>query len=184
MKHSQPTLIQSLLILAIATLVLLWCIVKANISTGISLLYAASICALIAVGLGRRWEEMFDNILEMVGKALPSMFILLLAGLINASWIASGTIPLLIAYGLKLLKPKIIPLNSFRPLLANKYGDRIQLGHCIFVWFGFNRYRQRTKYTSGFGRRSHCFRLFFRWEMVSPLGQRQFSCGHNRAERQ
>lgn len=113
MKHSQPTLVQSLLILAIATLVLLGCIVKANISTGISLLYAASICALIAVGLGRRWEEMFDNILEMVGKALPSMFILLLAGLINASWIASGTIPLLIAYGLKLLSPRLFLLIAF-----------------------------------------------------------------------
>lgn len=45
------------------------------------------------------------GIVESVTKALPAMLIVICVGLLIGSWIVSGTIPMLVWYGLKIISP-------------------------------------------------------------------------------
>ncbi|MEW6367581.1 MAG: Na+/H+ antiporter NhaC [Acidobacteriota bacterium] len=56
--------------------------------------------------LGFTWNEMQEGIIESIRKALPAILIMLCVGILIGSWIACGTIPMLLYYGLKLISPK------------------------------------------------------------------------------
>ncbi|RJS93523.1 Na+/H+ antiporter NhaC [Salinisphaera sp. Q1T1-3] len=55
---------------------------------------------------GHAWSAMQDGMLRVVGVGLPAVGILMLVGMITGLWIASGTVPTLIYYGLELLSPQ------------------------------------------------------------------------------
>ena len=74
----------------------------------ISLLVAASIGAIVAIGLGYRWQHVKEKIEESIGAAMPSILILLLIGSLAGTWLLSGIVPAMIYYGLKLLHPSIL----------------------------------------------------------------------------
>ncbi len=74
----------------------------------LSLLAASAVCTAMAIGLYRRkWQELEDAVVENMRSATPALIILLLIGAIAGTWMASGVIPTLIYYGLKLLHPSI-----------------------------------------------------------------------------
>jgi NhaC family Na+:H+ antiporter len=57
--------------------------------------------------LGFRWEDMQKGIVESIHRAMPAILIMLCVGILIGSWMASGTIPMVIYYGLKLISPKL-----------------------------------------------------------------------------
>ncbi|MCH2235742.1 MAG: sodium:proton antiporter, partial [Crocinitomicaceae bacterium] len=63
--------------------------------------------------LGFKWEEISESIVSKLAKAMPTLLILLAIGLIIGSWIACGTIPMLVYYGIKLIHPDFIYLIAF-----------------------------------------------------------------------
>ncbi|MFH1965496.1 MAG: hypothetical protein ABIJ42_08145 [Acidobacteriota bacterium] len=63
--------------------------------------------------LGFRWEEVQSSITGKLGRALPAFFILFSIGIIISSWIISGTIPMLVYYGIKIIHPNILYLLAF-----------------------------------------------------------------------
>ena len=74
----------------------------------LSLLAATAVCTSIAIGVYRRkWSELEDAIVRNMKSATPALLILLLIGMIAGTWMASGIIPALIYYGLKILHPPI-----------------------------------------------------------------------------
>src|SRR5699024_3568644 len=75
----------------------------------IGVILAASVTYLC----GFSWEDIQQMMVKGVSRALPSIFILLIIGMIVGSWIASGVIPTIIYYGLSFIKPEI-----FIPLVA------------------------------------------------------------------
>lgn len=77
------------------------------------LLICASIGAgFLAYDLGYSWKEMMEGIVENIAKAMPAMLILISVGLIIGSWLASGTIPMMIYYGMQLLSPKLFLVSA------------------------------------------------------------------------
>jgi NhaC family Na+:H+ antiporter len=46
------------------------------------------------------------GIVDSIHKAMPAILIMLSVGILIGSWIASGTIPMIVFYGLKLISPK------------------------------------------------------------------------------
>lgn len=76
---------------------------------------------LLTVGLffGLYWRKGFapDLLLQMmkagVHKSLGVMSILLLIGTLMASWMAAGTVPALVYYGLTLIQPKLFVVSAF-----------------------------------------------------------------------
>ncbi|MEN6561330.1 MAG: Na+/H+ antiporter NhaC [Acidobacteriota bacterium] len=77
-----------------------------RIKAQILLVAAAAISALLGLVLGFKWKDMERGIVESIHKALPAILIMLSVGLLVGSWMASGTIPMVIYYGLKLISPK------------------------------------------------------------------------------
>ena len=53
-----------------------------------------------------RWEDMQKGIVDSIHKAMPAILIMLSVGVLVGAWMASGTIPMVIYYGLKLISPK------------------------------------------------------------------------------
>ncbi|MGB4705408.1 MAG: Na+/H+ antiporter NhaC [Candidatus Saccharicenans sp.] len=77
-----------------------------RIKAQVLLIAAAFITACLGARLGFSWREMEAGIVESIRKALPAILIMLSVGVLVASWIASGTIPMIIYYGLKIISPK------------------------------------------------------------------------------
>ncbi|WP_439861243.1 Na+/H+ antiporter NhaC [Pseudomonas sp. MBLB4136] len=66
-----------------------------------------AITALIGWFQGYRWKDIEDGSLHVVSIGLQSIGILIVVGMIIGTWIASGTVPLMIYGGLKLLSPEL-----------------------------------------------------------------------------
>jgi NhaC family Na+:H+ antiporter len=76
------------------------------------LLASAAVAGGIGARLGYSWKEMEHNIIESLATALPAVFILITIGALIASWIAAGTIPMLIYYGLDLMSARFFLVTS------------------------------------------------------------------------
>ncbi len=63
--------------------------------------------------LGHKWADIQNSIVAKLQKALPAFFIFFAIGMIIGSWMISGTIPMLIYYGLKLIHPSVLYLSAF-----------------------------------------------------------------------
>jgi NhaC family Na+:H+ antiporter len=77
-----------------------------KIKAQVLLVAAATITAFMGLLLGFKWKDMERGIVESIHKAMPAILIMLSVGILVGSWMASGTIPMVIYYGLKLISPK------------------------------------------------------------------------------
>jgi len=71
----------------------------------IPLVGAAVVAALMALRLGLGWRAIEESMADGIKLSLGAILILLAVGMLIGTWIASGIVPLLIVYGLKLLSP-------------------------------------------------------------------------------
>ena len=76
-------------------------------------LTAAVIAIVQLAWLGYSWQELQDSIVKKLAKAFPTILILFTIGMIIGSWIVSGTIPMMIYYGIKVIHPGYIYVISF-----------------------------------------------------------------------
>jgi NhaC family Na+:H+ antiporter len=74
-------------------------------STQITIIIVATFASIIAMLSGFSWDEVKDAILHGCQIAMFPMLILMMVGVLIASWLASGTIPALIYYGIQILSP-------------------------------------------------------------------------------
>lgn len=74
---------------------------------------AASITVAQLLWLGHKWIAIQNSIVAKFQKALPAFFILFSIGLVIASWIICGTIPMLVYWGLKLVNPAYLYVLAF-----------------------------------------------------------------------
>lgn len=77
------------------------------------LILAAAYAAIIALRVGLTWREMEAGIIERLTSAMPAVFILFSVGIIIGTWIFSGTVPMLIYYGLKVIEPSFFLVTAF-----------------------------------------------------------------------
>jgi NhaC family Na+:H+ antiporter len=76
------------------------------------LVAAAFITGCMGLILRFKWEDMERGIVESIHKAMPAILIMLCVGILIGAWIASGTIPMVIYYGLKLISPKFFLVTA------------------------------------------------------------------------
>jgi NhaC family Na+:H+ antiporter len=74
---------------------------------------AASVAILHLSLMGFSWIEIQESIVKKLSKGLPMILILFAIGLIIGSWIISGTIPMLVYYGIKFINPTYLYLLAF-----------------------------------------------------------------------
>ena len=63
--------------------------------------------------LGYTWNDIVEAFMVKLSKALPTILILFAIGLVIGSWIISGTIPMFVYYGIKLINPLFIYVLAF-----------------------------------------------------------------------
>ena len=75
------------------------------------------IAAVFAIGqllfLGFKWETIQESIILKLSLGFPAILILFSIGVIIGTWMVSGTIPMLIYYGINLINPNYIYLLAF-----------------------------------------------------------------------
>lgn len=63
--------------------------------------------------LGYTFTEINDAIMEQMKKGMTGVLIIISVGALIASWIAAGSVPSIIYYGLKIVNPKFFLLTTF-----------------------------------------------------------------------
>lgn len=77
------------------------------------LICAAIIAALVGSRVGLTWEQMQRAIVAKIANAMPALLILLSVGFLVGAWMFSGTVPLLVYYGLQLIEPRFLLATAF-----------------------------------------------------------------------
>lgn len=77
------------------------------------LIVAAFVASLIAKRVGYGWEDMLAGITDKIHSSLGSLFVMVCVGGMIASWMVSGTIPLLIYYGIQIINPHYLYVTAF-----------------------------------------------------------------------
>jgi NhaC family Na+:H+ antiporter len=76
-----------------------------KIRAEVLLVIGAFLTGIIALAAGFSWETMQNGIIQNITKAMPAMLIVICVGILIGSWIAAGTIPMFVYYGLTLITP-------------------------------------------------------------------------------
>jgi NhaC family Na+:H+ antiporter len=70
------------------------------------------IAALLVKRLGHSYNDILASISQKIAKTMPALLILISVGLLIGTWMAGGTIPLMIYYGLKLINPAMLYVTA------------------------------------------------------------------------
>lgn len=111
-ERTKPTFVQSLIPLFAIALFLGVGYGVFHLNAEVLLIAAAGVAGIIALRLGYNYKEIEEGILESMMKGMPAMLIVITVGALIGSWIAAGTIPMLIYYGLQLITPKFFLLTA------------------------------------------------------------------------
>ncbi len=76
------------------------------------LLAAATLTGIIALKLGYNYKEMEQGIIHSISKGMPAMMVVIVVGMLIGTWMASGAIPMMIYYGLKIISPSYYLLTA------------------------------------------------------------------------
>lgn len=73
----------------------------------IPLAIGIALTAIVGLMTGLTWDEVEKGAFHVIAVSFPAVSVLLLVGMIVGTWIAAGTVPTLIYYGLALLSPQV-----------------------------------------------------------------------------
>ncbi len=71
------------------------------------LIAAAAVSGILALRLGYTYKEMEEGIVHSISKGMPAMMVVIVVGMLIGTWMASGAIPMMIFYGLKIISPTL-----------------------------------------------------------------------------
>ena len=79
----------------------------------VALLFAATVAGFFAAKYNHGWKDIQAATGHKIAGALPAIIILLSIGMLIGTWMFSGTIPMLVYYGIKLINPQYMILTAF-----------------------------------------------------------------------
>ena len=82
-----------------------------DIPIHITIVFSAAFAVLVLMIQGCKWDDISEAIVYG-GKLAPPILVLYVIGLLMGSWIASGTVPIIIYWGLKLINSTIFLATS------------------------------------------------------------------------
>ena len=104
---------QTILVMLVMVAFLYWSIVKDNGGEPhIALILAASFAGIIAIANGWKWAYLEQGILASINRSMQACLILAVVGAMISSWMAAGTIPSMMYYGIKVISPKVFLLTA------------------------------------------------------------------------
>ena len=97
---------------ALITLVLLVAVLAVGIviygaDVHVPMFVGVCVAAIMALYLGHKWEDIEKMMMDGIYKALQSICILIIVGILIGVWVNAGVVPSMIYYGLQLMHPTI-----------------------------------------------------------------------------
>jgi NhaC family Na+:H+ antiporter len=83
-----------------------------HLPSTVLLILAAFVTGSLGLVLGFGWREMERGIVEAITKAMPAILVVLAIGMLIGSWLACGTIPMVIYYGLEVISPRFFLVTA------------------------------------------------------------------------
>ena len=112
-QKRRPSFTQGLIPIAFMIFVLAVGYGKFKLRTEPLLILSAFVAGIIAKSLGYTWKEMQEAIIEKIAAAMPATLILWSVGFLIGSWMFSGTVPMIIYYGIQIVNPKFLLVTAF-----------------------------------------------------------------------
>ncbi|QNL43969.1 Na+/H+ antiporter NhaC [Oscillibacter hominis] len=112
-QKRKPTLLEALIPIIAMLAILFYGKGLKGWATEPLLIVVAAIAALVAVRVGCTWDEMLNEISNKIAKGMPAILILISVGALIGTWKASGTIPMMIYYGIQIVNPKFLLVTAF-----------------------------------------------------------------------
>lgn len=84
-----------------------------NIRAEPMLLMGTATASFIAIAHGYTWDDILKSICNKISEALPVILIVASIGFLIGAWMISGTIPMMIYYGLKWINPQYFYISAF-----------------------------------------------------------------------
>ena len=104
---------QCLIVIVAMIGLLVWSILKDTAGEPhIALLLAAAVASVVAFANGWKWAYLEQGILASINRSMQAILILAIVGAMIASWMAAGTIPSMMYYGIKVISPKVFLLTA------------------------------------------------------------------------
>ena len=113
---SPPTLIEALLPLITLGGLLILCAVFLELNAQLLVLVivaSAAVAGVIALRHGATWDDIQRVTGERFASVLPVILILLTIGMLIGTWVVSGTIPFIVYWGIKLVRPDLLVVTAF-----------------------------------------------------------------------
>ncbi len=100
--------------ISIASMVVLifTCVVGFGSEPQVPLVFGTLVAGLVASWIGYTWDEMLEGMVEGIVPSIEAILILLLIGMLVGVWIASGTVPTMIFYGLHLISGRFFLVTT------------------------------------------------------------------------
>lgn len=106
-ESRKPTLGWAVLCLVLPVAVILYGTLVVGVRPPVlPLIGAVMLAGVMCLKIGYTWVELQEGMFEALGRIQIAIAILALVGMIIAAWMASGTIPAIIYWGLKLIAPE------------------------------------------------------------------------------
>jgi len=106
-KVREPYLWEALLVVVFLMTLMSVTLIVFGGDPQIPLVLSIGFASLIIKRTGMSWKEMEEGIVASITQSMTALLILLIIGMIIASWIQGGIVPSLIYYGLKIISPKV-----------------------------------------------------------------------------
>lgn len=104
----KATLLEAMIPIAALMLFLGVGIFMYEASPHVPLVGATAVAGVVAVyKLGFKWEELEVSMFKSINMAMQAILIIIIIGILIGTWIASGVVPSMIYWGLKILSPQI-----------------------------------------------------------------------------
>lgn len=109
----KPTMTESVIVLLVFVAIIAIGYMAFSLKIEVLMILAAIFAAIMAMRCGYTWEQLEAAICKKVYQATPAILIMWTIGIVIGSLMYSGTIPMVIYYGLKLIDPKFLYLGTF-----------------------------------------------------------------------
>lgn len=113
MKERIPSFLYSLLMVGGSFIIIIIGTLIFKLKSEMLLCITATIMTIGALRLGYKWQELEDAISRRIGKTTGVLLLLWCVGMVIGTFIFSGSIPMIIYYGIKLIKPSFLILSAF-----------------------------------------------------------------------